>query len=734
MKWKSSSRKLQQFGQRLTVTRQYDELAAYFHLTIITVAAILSFSGNINGNFVFDDREAIINNKAIRQIGKILESDFWGYPIRSTRSHKSYRPVTTITFAINYAISGLHTTTYHIVNITLHAIICVLLYKILINLSKIFYEKYPNRIAFHVSLLFAIHPIHSEAVASIVGRSELLMTLFTLTALHLYIKCWCKSEFSMKSKFTIVSLSAIALFSKEQGIVVMPLCATFDICASNISPIRFFIAFRKRMNSDGSNNEIDKSTAHIIQQYCDCIRRVMICSMICIALLLFRFSINGFQSPQFSPNDNLIASCPSVFLRLINYCYIYMLYIWLQLYPFHLCFDYSMGCVTLIESINDHRFLISTIFIIGVIIFIIQLIRGYFEKQLRIFSIVFYIITFLPASNIFVTVGFVLAERVLYLPSVAFCLITVCAYEKTEEVMIRNKSANILKSVTTIIFIMFFIKSYKRSLEWRNELDLYKSGLKVCPNNAKIHYNIAKIMADNGDISRATVNYANAIRLNPTYENAMNNLANIYLKYDRNLEAEQLLRKAIKIRPNFAAAWMNLGLAQLAQKRYKDAENSFEQALSLRFPYPDCLYNMGLLYLQQNQKTYAREIWQNITRANPSHKQAWLNLLVLLDETNNCAEVISLADKVLKYHSKDASILSQLGTCYGKLGQYDSAEKFLLSAVELEPTAITYWKNIGTLYHRWNKFEKAKFAYLKAFQFQQQSENVQRHRNKLTTK
>ncbi|VIP00336.1 Uncharacterized protein BM_BM14327, partial [Brugia malayi] len=264
MKWKSSSRKLQQFGQRLTVTRQYDELAAYFHLTIITVAAILSFSGNINGNFVFDDREAIINNKAIRQIGKILESDFWGYPIRSTRSHKSYRPVTTITFAINYAISGLHTTTYHIVNITLHAIICVLLYKILINLSKIFYEKYPNRIAFHVSLLFAIHPIHSEAVASIVGRSELLMTLFTLTALHLYIKCWCKSEFSMKSKFTIVSLSAIALFSKEQGIVVMPLCATFDICASNISPIRFFIAFRKRMNSDGSNNEIDKSTAHII--------------------------------------------------------------------------------------------------------------------------------------------------------------------------------------------------------------------------------------------------------------------------------------------------------------------------------------------------------------------------------------------------------------------------------------------------------------------------------------
>ncbi|VBB33707.1 unnamed protein product [Acanthocheilonema viteae] len=175
----------------------------------------------------------------------------------------------------------------------------------------------------------------------------------------------------------------------------------------------------------------------------------------------------------------------------------------------------------------------------------------------------------------------------------------------------------------------------------------------------------------------------------------MNNLANIYLKYDRSVEAEQLLLKAIEIKPNFAAAWMNLGLAQLAQKRYKDAENSFVQALSLRFPYPDCSYNMGLLYLQQNQKSHAKEIWRNITRANPSHKQAWLNLLILLDETNNCAEAISLSDKVLRYHSNDASVLSQLGTCYGKLGEYGNAEKFLLSALELEPTTVTYWKNIG---------------------------------------
>ncbi|EFO19750.1 hypothetical protein LOAG_08743 [Loa loa] len=103
MKWKKNARKLQQkfvpSGQQSSVTQKRDELIVCFHLTIISMAAILSFSGNIHGNFVFDDREAIINNRAIREIGKILASDFWGYPIRSSNSHKSYRPVTTITFA-----------------------------------------------------------------------------------------------------------------------------------------------------------------------------------------------------------------------------------------------------------------------------------------------------------------------------------------------------------------------------------------------------------------------------------------------------------------------------------------------------------------------------------------------------------------------------------------------------------------------------------------------------------
>ncbi|VDM95678.1 unnamed protein product [Thelazia callipaeda] len=622
----------------------------------------------------------------------------------------------------NYLLSGFDTTSYHIVNILLHATVCIVLNKVFLNLLTIFHAQFPNKIAFRASFFFAIHPIHSEAVASIVGRAELLMALFTLLAFYLYTKSWLKSHFSVLSKTIILLSSIAALFSKEQGIAILPICAIFELFATKITPYSLLTLRGKKLLQNTNKNFINQNAKTLsvhnsieMKFYYDCVHRIAVCIFICVILLVIRFSINGFQTPQFSSNDNFIANNPSFFFRVMNRCYIYGLYIWLLLYPAQLCFDYSMGCITSIQSIADPRFIISAICFLGLIIYIIDLLVNRYsmdEYRLELFSVIFYMLTFLPASDIFVTVGFVLAERVLYLPSAAFCLTIVILYERIESLLLAKKVKNIIKSSIKVIAVLLFARSYQRSLDWKNELDLYSSGLTVCPNNAKIHYNIAKIMADNGDTDRATLNYANAIKLNPTYEHAMNNLANIHLKQGRASEAEQLLSRALKIKPKFPTAWMNLGLAHLAQKRYQDAQKSFEKALSLRFPYPDCLYNMGILYFEQNHKLYAKQL------VNPSHKQAWLNLLLLLDETNNCIEVINLTNKVLNYHSQEASIISQLGICYGKLEKYSKAEKFLLLAVELQPTNIVYWKNIGILYQRWGKPEKAKFAYWKAFQLQ----------------
>lgn len=119
------------------------------------------------------------------------------------------------------------------------------------------------------------------------------------------------------------------------------------------------------------------------------------------------------------------------------------------------------------------------------------------------------IFPFLPASNIFFNVGFVLAERTLYLPSAGYCLLVAIGLQKFSARFSLPKTS--LLAYATLI-ILFFTRSWMRSSEWRNEKLLFQSALNVCPLNAKVHYNIAKTAADAGNISLAKMEYQEALR------------------------------------------------------------------------------------------------------------------------------------------------------------------------------------------------------------------------------
>uniref|UniRef100_A0A915EJH6 Tetratricopeptide repeat protein n=1 Tax=Ditylenchus dipsaci TaxID=166011 RepID=A0A915EJH6_9BILA len=101
-------------------------------------------------------------------------------------------------------------------------------------------------------------------------------------------------------------------------------------------------------------------------------------------------------------------------------------------------------------------------------------------------------------------------------------------------------------------------KTFERSKEWNSEMFLYSSGLTVCPNNPKIHYNIAKVLSDQGHIDEAQKNY----------------LLNSGKKGELEI-AEALLTKALIIRPRFSIAWMNLGIVQMSKASYVESEKAF---------------------------------------------------------------------------------------------------------------------------------------------------------------
>ena len=116
-----------------------------------------------NGDFVFDDSEAIINNADIKStaFAKLFQHDFWGTDISDKNSHKSYRPLTVSSYKLNYLFRGeLNPQDFHIINIILHSIACVLTW----HVYQIFLEWKSPDISFYAALLYAVHPVHTEAV------------------------------------------------------------------------------------------------------------------------------------------------------------------------------------------------------------------------------------------------------------------------------------------------------------------------------------------------------------------------------------------------------------------------------------------------------------------------------------------------------------------------------------------------------------------------------------------
>lgn len=140
----------------------------------------------------------------------------------------------------------------------------------------------------------------------------------------------------------------------------------------------------------------------------------------------------GFERPIFHEEDNPISFMASRIMRILNFSYIYSLNFWLLIHPLWLCFDWSMGCVPLIKSLQDTRlFFVSSLWLLAILLAYASLAdcNVHFRSLVQ-FSLAFSVISFLPASNVFLQVGFVVAERALYMPSIGFMLIIALGYER----------------------------------------------------------------------------------------------------------------------------------------------------------------------------------------------------------------------------------------------------------------------------------------------------------------
>lgn len=717
---------------------------------IVFVVSVICFSVSYNGDFVFDDNEAILGNKDVlteTPVSNVFINDFWGKKLDSKTSHKSYRPLTVLTYRFSHYLGGgLNPLFFHIPNIILHGAISVLLLCVFsILFGGYVVDTATEKVKFMAAkssllcaLLFAVHPVHTESVSGVVGRADLLCAVLLILSLLLYVRAcavdlkhkndkliiFCPATFSIPYLVASMGLCFMSVFAKEQGITVIGICSAYDIIVVGCVDLLKLIGLRSQPSRRSKHENDTNKEESILPWVSSLIKRQMLLLTTAITILLLRWRIMGSTTPTFQVFDNPHSFINNTLLRVLNYNYLYAINAWLLVNPWWSCFDWSMGCVPVIDTFSDTRIIavLALWIIIGALVW--TCLQGHITQDQRslTMALAFIIVPFLPASNLFFRVGFVIAERILYLSSIGFCMLVVLGLRKLCVTFPRHKMLMMYGFV--FLLCIFTVRCIQRSKQWKTEMELFSSGVHICPLNAKVHYNIAKLNADNGNIEYAVAKYRKAIELNPEYDQAMNNLGNIMKDLNQLDEAERLLERAVAIREEFAAAWMNLGIVKASLKKHQEAEKCYFTAIRHRRNYPDCFYNLGNLYLDVKQYEQAIRAWVNATNLKPTHVNAWVNMAAIYDNLEKYEESIQAAKTGLRYLPHEAQLYFSLGNVHGKLSKFPESEMFFKKAIELSPNTAKLYANTAVLYHRWGKYQLAEEMYKKALTLDPSEPNV----------
>lgn len=443
-----------------------------YNRIILAISVIACYWNALFCGFVFDDASAIRENRDLRPETpwiQLVYNDFWGTPLSKEHSHKSYRPLTVATFRVNYYFGRLDPVGYHFLNICFHLAVVLLFYE---TLNLVFVED----VSFSAAILFSVHPIHCEAVTGVVGRAECLSGIFFLLTIYFYLREW--RNVWMKY-FTVFVLSFASTFSKEQGITVFGVLIALE--------------FSRQLNS--LNRVDDDSTSSFALLKLTIGRRKFwlktgaLIGMASVTLVIRFLTLKG-SLPAFTSFDNP-ASAAEFPVRQLTYNYLVAFNSWLLLNPNELCADWSMGTINLVSP-KDSRILSIFLFYSILALLIIKILTEKLNFGI-LFALSLLIFPFIPASNLFFPVGFVVAERVLYLPSLGFSLIVSLGLKKFSSFF------KFARPFFYIILTLFALKTFLRNFDWRDDFTLFNAGLRITKMNAKIWNNIGHFLERKGE-------------------------------------------------------------------------------------------------------------------------------------------------------------------------------------------------------------------------------------------
>jgi len=598
-----------------------ESLKHIFLAATVFVFAWLLYSNTLNNPFLYDDLVIISGNENLKDASN-LKHLFTKKYFRIS-GERSYRPVSTAAAFAGTLAGGGSPLAFRIISVTVHALCCVAVFFFIMLISR------RKALAFTAALIFAAHPVHTEAVDGISFIEDPLSALLFFSALAAYAAA--RGRGSATAGAASAALSFLAMLAKESA-AALPLC---------------ILLYEKTLAGERLEAPDVSTTGRERNRLIATHFAVLILFGI-VRFVLMKHPAGG--APADLPGGGALQAFSFMAAAFLEYLRLFFL-------PYGLSVEHCLNAsippaaASVVVSIIVHA---------GIAAFAAAALR---MNRLMAFSLFFYLLNLLPISNI-IPFGAVMAERYLYLPSFGLCLFFASVFLDEKE---RRRALGVnlyALNAAFLVCVALFMGNLtmRRNLDWSDGLVLWKKAALVCPQSSRARTNYGRDLIRNGDSSEAVEQLQEAVRIDPRHYEAWTSLGVALFNlgdYPRALKAYRsalaanpsndvryniailqlrtgdlpgavrTLDEMLRTQPDWPAANYLMGNAQMRLGNADAAENLFLKTLSLDPGFTGAKGNLAILYMNAGRLDDAEKLFIDILNAEPGNETAARNLLIL---------------------------------------------------------------------------------------------------------
>ncbi len=603
--------------------------------------AVLPFLNGLTADFTFDDKVIVRDNPRLaspRRAGEVFTSHYSGGPLSTA---KNFRPVVLLTYAVQRWTTGTDPFPFHAVNVLLHAATTLALAAWLLGLGM------PRGPSLAAAALFAVVPIHVEAVTGIVGRAELLSALLVLLAAILFQRATDGTPLRALPYAGALAAFLLALFTKENAVVLPGIVVLGDLLRRDVPGTLVSRLRRKALPAAGL--------------------LLPLAAFVAVRLFVLGGGLVGRPSAFFEL-DNPLAPLADP-LRAANGLWLLVRYAAKTFVPLGLSADHSAHALDLVTSLADPRVAAALAAVAGLAAAGLAAAR---RHPLVPLGAAFFLGTLLPASNILFPIGTIYAERLAYLPSAGLVVAAAGAFAA-----VPRCSRPFRAAVLAIVVATYAGATVARNEVFRDDDSLFADMVAKVPRSARARYNVAYVAWRRGELASARRNLETAVALFPRHYDAWTLLGLVAAKEGRIGDARAACREALRVKPDNERAWRALWRVEEESGRFDEAERALAEGLR-RFPRSRALLSGRADSLHgRGRFEEARRAWEDALAVDGRAVEARLGLARTLSALGRDGEAIVEARWAVA--ASPGSVAARIFLA----GRYEAGGKALAAAAEL---------------------------------------------------